>query len=130
MCNCYQVCFVLVDTKSNKQFASISFFVNVEIHGGDCHFTVLTVTNVGSVITTAGVSLLVMWKSGFFEEETNNQLVTNEDTKPEMIKKIPDYEAYDNDELEENTKNQYLITVSESSILIHTGQEQNLYKTN
>ena len=71
-----------------------------------------------------------MWKSGFFEEETNNQLVTNEDTKPEMIKKIPDYEAYDNDELEENTKNQYLITVSESSILIHTGQEQNLYKTN
>ena len=65
--------------------------------------TVLTVTNVGSVIT-AGVSLLVMWKSGFFEEEKKDQLVTSEDAKPEMVKKIPDYEAYDNDELEENTK--------------------------
>ena len=88
--------------------------------------TVLTLTNVGSVIT-AGVSLVVMWKSGFFKEEKKEQLVVAKgETNPEMVKKVDDYyEEYDNPD--EDTKHK---SIPNTNSYINNDNKQDYYEEN
>ena len=88
--------------------------------------TVLTLTNVGSVIT-AGVSLVVMWKSGFFKEEKKEQLVVAKgETNPEMVKKVDDYyEVYDNPDEDDKHK-----SIPNTNSYINNDNKQDYYEEN